>query len=85
MPLFSWATSAAGPSGLEASQSRGACPHSGAGGDPAAPAMLAVRGAREEARRTTEVRGANYGVGVVGGSPVGAIHGGATRVVWEWQ
>jgi hypothetical protein len=58
-------------------------PHGGAGGDPVAPAMPTAREACEEARRTTEVRGADYGVSVVGGSPVGAIHGGATRVAGE--
>jgi hypothetical protein len=83
MPLFSWAPSAAGPSAMMPNQCRGARPHGGTGGNPTAPAMPVERGAREEARRTTEVQGACYGVNVVGGSPAGAIHGGATRVVGE--
>jgi hypothetical protein len=58
-PLFSWAASAADPSGLEAQPERGARPHGGAVGDSAAPAMPTVRGAGEGARRT-EVQGVDY-------------------------
>jgi hypothetical protein len=65
-PLFSWAALATAHLALRPSQSRGARPHGGAGGDPAASAMPATRGVGEEARRTTEVRGVNYGGGVVG-------------------